>query len=128
MLNGLSDTNRTVYEQLYDMLKENGYNVYSPGQHKGEVLEQYVVISESGTVKGHSLLNKTYKLICYVPFNQYSKMERMTNKLKQDMIAMFPLLRPTGNETPAIYDEKVRGYTASIEYINYRKNINWSVT
>lgn len=124
-MNGISDTSRAVLEQIYDFLKQKEYEVYFPGQHKGEALTQYVVVMDSGTISGIKMIQKTYSIMCYVPLNKYSNTEEMINKIKKDMTELFPLLRPTGTETPAVYDEKVNGYTASIEYMNYRKIPLW---
>lgn len=125
-MNKPSDASRTVWEQMYDYLKSKGYEVYSPGQHEGEALSKYLVIMDSGTISGTRMEQKIYSIMCYIPRNQYSQVEETVNKLKKDMVEMFPLLRPTGNETPVIFDDTVSGYMASIEYMNYRKIPIWS--
>ena len=38
-----------MFTQIYKHLKENGFDVYSIGQHKGICKSPYLVIKENGT-------------------------------------------------------------------------------
>ena len=35
---------KEVSKQIYDLLKQNNFDVYFPSQHKGECISKYVVI------------------------------------------------------------------------------------
>lgn len=113
----------TVWKKIYRHLKEKGFEVYSPGQHKGECNSKYIVINDGGMtiVEGVSSGQKFYEILCYVPINNFSELEPFVFRAKEAMKELFPLIRPSGTETPAVLDEDVEGHMISVEYINYRK-------
>mgnify|MGYP000500093019 CR=1 FL=1 len=39
---------KEVSKQIYDLLKQNNFDVYFPSQHKGECISKYVVIKHDG--------------------------------------------------------------------------------
>ena len=49
-----------MFKELYLHLKNNGFNVYSIGQHKGICKDPYIVISETGDsdISNKNLMNK----------------------------------------------------------------------
>ena len=56
-----------MFTQLYKHLKENGFDVYSIGQHEGICTKPYIVIKENGEseIVGTSLTNDIVELLIY---------------------------------------------------------------
>lgn len=113
----------TVWKKIYRHLKEKGFEVYSPGQHKGECQSNYVVIKDGGMTTSEMVSSgiKMYNLLLYVPYENYSNLEVYMGEIKDAMKELFPLVRPSGLEVPEAIDDEVKAYMVSIEYLNYRK-------
>lgn len=113
---------QTVWQKIYLHLKKLGYEVYSPGQKRDKCTDSYVVIKEGGTYALNSNVNgyKLFDIIIYHPMSNYSSMEFYVENIKQAMKDIGEL-RPTGNETPSIVDDKVEAYTTSIEYQQFKR-------
>ncbi|SQB33395.1 hypothetical protein [Clostridium cochlearium] len=113
---------QTVWQKIYLHLKKLGYEVYSPGQKRDKCTDSYVVIKEGGTYALNSNVNgyKLFDIIIYHPISNYSSMEFYVENIKQAMKDIGEL-RPTGNETPSIVDDKVEAYTTSIEYQQFKR-------
>lgn len=113
----------TVWKQLYRHLKSKGYDVYGPDQKEGYCNKPYVVLKTGVTIglEEISSSERMYDLLVYVPKDKFSEVEEYTDKLKEDMDEMFPLVRTTGSETEPFYDDSVRAYMTSVQYVNYRK-------
>jgi hypothetical protein len=113
---------QTVWQKIYLHLKKLGYEVYSPGQKRDKCTDSYVVIKEGGTYALNSNVNgyKLFDIIIYHPISNYSSMEFYVENIKQAMKDIREL-RPTGNETPSIVDDKVEAYTTSIEYQQFKR-------
>ena len=118
--------NSTVPQSLWQKinlhLKKLGYEVYAPGQKRDKCTDSYVVIKEGGTYALNSNVNgyKLFDIIIYHPMSNYSSMEFYVENIKQ-ALKEIKELRPTGNETPAIVDNKVEAYTTSIEYQQFKR-------
>lgn len=114
---------RTVTEWIYDTLKEAGFNVYAPGQHKGECISEYVVVQDAGNVNTTNMRvkTKTFNILCYVPSSKYFELERFKERITETLRELYPMIIETGNETSSYFDESVKGWTQSIEYENYRQ-------
>ena len=114
---------RTVTEWIYDTLKEAGFNVYAPGQHKGECISEYVVVQDAGNVNTTNMRvkTKTFNILCYVPSSKYFELERLKERIIETLRELYPMIIETGNETSSYFDESVKGWTQSIEYENYRQ-------
>ena len=56
-----------MFAQIYKHLKNNGFDVYSIGQHEGICTNPYIVVKENGEseVVGTSLINDTVELLIY---------------------------------------------------------------
>ena len=54
-----------MFAQIYKHLKNNGFDVYSIGQHEGICTNPYIVVKENGEseVIGTSLINDRLRLI-----------------------------------------------------------------
>lgn len=116
------DNKTTVTEDIYDCLKKAGLEVYTPGQHTGECVSEYVVVQDAGDVNTTEMRvkTKTFNVMCYVPHGRYFDMERLCEKVLKAMRKLYPMMIETGNKTPVVFDDSVKGWTQSIEYANYR--------
>ena len=113
---------RTRWQDIYNHLKQNGIDVYSPGQHQGECTSPYTVVKLAGSsqLRQFSSTQALYYLLCYVPAERYSLLEEYVNQVKDVMRGLQPMIMPTHTETPSYYDVDVHGHMISIEYRNSR--------
>lgn len=113
----------SVLKQIRHHLENKGFNVFYPTQHEGECITEYLVISYTNAVKQEpvSTSGDIYDIMCYVPKNRYSRSMEIAAEVRETMKELFPLVRPTGYETPTFYDEEVNAHMVSIEYVNYRR-------
>lgn len=113
----------SILTQIRDCLEEDGTDVYFPSQHKGNCIKEYVVVKEDGatTVYGVSSERPIYTIMCYVPENNYSRLEPFVLEIKKKMKQIFPLVMYLGNETSSYYDEEIRGHMISFQYQGCRK-------
>lgn len=113
----------SCWKDIYTHLKNEGFDVYSPGQHQGECTSPYVVVKDMGAARfvEFSSNRVLYDIMCYVPKDHFSQLEPFVNSMKTSMRKMFPRIRPAHYETPSFYDDTVKGHMISVQYINYRK-------
>lgn len=111
------------WQDLFDHLKSEGFDVYSPGMKTGECTSEYIVVKNDGSSKMPSFSTNMdfYAVMCYVPQSKYSTLEVMVQKVKESMKKIKPMFKPYGTETSSFYDEKVKAHMISIEYVNYKK-------
>ncbi len=111
------------WEDIVMCLKENGFDVHSPGTKTGECKSPYVVVKNDGSTKLVSFSSNSdfYAVMCYVPKQEYSKLEPMIQKVKATMKKLEPMILPYGTETPSFYDDGYKAHMISIEYKNYKK-------
>lgn len=114
---------KTRYMDIYKHLKDNGIDVYSPAQKKGECKKPYVVVKTGETIQYHqfSSTQTTYDIMCYVPENQYTKLEQYVEKVKGIMAQLNPMIKPLYMETESFFDDTVNAHMVSIQYRNMRK-------
>lgn len=112
-----------VYDLIFVFLKENNFNVFAPNTHKGECVEDYLVLKETNTSKfvNYTTQIVLYDILCYA--KNYTDCLKLKEKVRQAMLKASQIVKPTGNETEAFFDENVKGYMASIEYYNYRREL-----
>lgn len=110
-------------KEIHDLLKQNKYNVFFPGIHKGECTEPYIVVKNGGALDSFIVSSDRpiYELLCYVPTKQYSSMVSFVFGIKKTMKKMYPALEYAGNETDVVYDETVKGWMQSFMYQGVRK-------
>uniref|UniRef100_A0AAU8AYR1 Tail completion protein n=1 Tax=Dulem virus 36 TaxID=3145754 RepID=A0AAU8AYR1_9CAUD len=123
----IPETKKTILKQIYDVLKQNGFDVYFPSQHKGECLSEYVVIKYAGTVNELNVSSERpiYDFLCYVPLDRYSILEQYIYDIKEVLKQLYPLIGYLGNEITSYYDEDVRAHMVSFQYQGIRKIYNW---
>lgn len=113
-----------MWQQIADVLLANDIKVYPPAVHRGECTEEYCVLKDSGAspLNTYSSQRVLYDLMCYVPHTKYTTLESFVLKCKKAMEQTYPMLLPTGLETPSFYDDTVKGYMVSVEYRASRRN------
>ena len=106
-----------MFTDIYKHLKNNGFDVYSIGQHKGICKDPYLVIKESGTseIVGTSLNSDIVEIMIYYPIGAYSKLE----EYKQSTLYAMKILkgiRRVIESSPTIIDDDKKAYTTSYYY------------
>ena len=108
----------SVYEKVFDKLKEENFEVYPPNTHEGDCKSNYVVLLNGSKVQASGFSSQTVLIdvLCYVPGKRYTDMEPFQSNVKSTLESLFPLIIPTGTETQPFYDDTVKGWMVSIEY------------
>lgn len=106
-----------MFAQIYKHLKNNGFDVYSIGQHEGICTNPYIVVKENGEseIVGTSLTNDIVELLIYYPVGTYSKL----NEYKQSVLYTMKLLkgiRRVIDPMPTIIDDDKKAYMTSFIY------------
>lgn len=116
-----------VLKQIRDVLRDAGFDVYYPGQHRGECKSPYIVVKADGSVREITVSSERpiYTIMCYVPPLKYSELEDMGNVARDVLRKVFPLVMYVGNETPSVFDDTVKAHMISFQYQGCRKIINW---
>lgn len=111
------------WQDIFLHLKEAGFDVYSPGTKVGECTEEYIVVKNDGSSKHPTVSsdNDLYAVMCYVPKENYSRLEPMVHEVKKAMKGLEPMILPYGSQTPSYYDDSYKAHMISIEYKNYKK-------
>ena len=106
-----------MFKELYLHLKNNGFNVYSIGQHKGICKDPYIVISETGDsdISNKNLMNKNIELLIYYPLGQYSEFSIYIEKIKKAMKELSHIRRVI-NVNPVIVDDDKQAYMTFLAY------------
>lgn len=109
-----------IYDLIFDLLKENGFDVYAPDSHIGDCINSYIVVKQQAGQKylKYSTQVVFYDILCYA--KNYTDCLKLKESVKEKM-KLIDSVKPTFNETEAFYDESVKCYMASVEYRNYRK-------
>lgn len=121
----MSVEEKTVWECIMDAMKAHSVEAYPPATKNGECIHEYVVIKQDGGSQYQSFSTEAhyYTLLLYVPRNKYASLERFKKEVK-DVVAtdLYPLLMPTGLETPDFYDDTFKAHMVSIQYRNNVRN------
>jgi len=111
------------WQDIFMHLKNQGFDVYSPGMKTGECTSEYLVIKNDGSSKHMSFSTDVdlYAVMCYVPKAKYSTVETLVQRVKSSMKGLEPMILPYGSQTPSYYDDSLKAHMVSIEYKNYKK-------
>lgn len=111
------------WHDIFTHLKNEGFEVYSPGIKTGECISEYLVVKNDGSTKHTSFSTDIdlYAVMCYVPKENYSSLEPLVQKVKNAMKGLEPMIKPYGSQTPSYYDDSLKAHMISIEYKNYKK-------
>lgn len=112
------------WSDIFNHLKNSGFDVYPPGVKGGECKTPYIVVKDAGSQDILTISSKRvlYDIMLYLPRNQYSQIEPYKKRVKESMDGLFPMIRPTNTETASYFDDTVKAWMASIQYQNYQKN------
>ena len=110
-----------MFSQIYNFLKNKGYDVYSIGQHEGKCNNPYIVIQEKGIgqITGTRLSKSTIDLLVYYPKGQYSKFPVWINDLKLAM-REFNKAKRVHDAMSTIIDDDKQAYHTSLTYEKIR--------
>lgn len=106
-----------MFAQIYKHLKNNGFDVYSIGQHEGVCLSPYIVVKENGEseVVGTSLVNDSIELLIYYPFGRYSELSEYKKEILNVMKYQRGIRRVI-EAMPTIIDDDKKAYMTSFTY------------
>lgn len=108
---------------IYNQLKADGFDVYSPGIKAGDCRSPYVVVKISSSTKHTSFSTDValYDVMCYVPKQSYSKLEPYVRSVRESLKKLEPMILPYGQIQPSYYDDTFKAHMVSIMYKNYKK-------
>ena len=111
------------WQDIFNHLKQHGFDVYSPGVKTGTCKSPYVVVMNNGATRypGISTMVDTYSVMVYVPQQSYSQLEVQVESVKAVMKKMEPMILPNNFQTPSFYDDSFKAHMISVEYRNYKK-------
>lgn len=114
---------KSVYKQVFDVLKSNGIEVYEPGQKKGICKSPYVVLKKGAVVEPLTVSSERpiYVIMAYVPENNYSMLETLIYDVKEVLKKIYPLVVYAGNETESFYDDDLKAHMSQIQYQGARR-------
>lgn len=117
-----------VWDIVQKALIDAGIDTYAPAQKTGDCKSPYAVLKDDGSaaVLGYSSEYHYYTLLCYVPRDSYLELGDFVSRAKDIMSAepIYPMLKPTGVETPAFLDDSFNAYMISVQYRNCVRNIH----
>lgn len=116
---------KTIWERIADALRLHGIDVYPPATKQGECKSEYAVLKEDGSnqIGTFSSESHYYTILCYVPKERYTQLSRFKQEIKAIVATdLYPMLMPTGQETPDFYDDTVKAHMVSITYRNSVRN------
>ena len=117
-----------VWDIVQRTLIDNGIDTYPPAQKTGDCKSPYVVLKDEGStpVIGMSSEYHYYTILCYVPKDDYTMLSQFVAEVKQVMSKspIYPMLKPTGTETPSFFDDSFNAYMISVQYRNCVRNIH----
>lgn len=115
-------TQKNVWQIIFDVLKNNGIEVYPPATHNGVCTKPYVVVKKSGSssIYGYSSRRDLYLFMIYVPRTEYSILGDYEAKVKAilDSPPLYPMIMPTGNTEDDYYDDNMNAHLRMITYYN----------
>ena len=106
-----------MFAQIYKHLKNNGFDVYSIGQHEGICTNPYIVVKENGEseVTGTSLINDTVELLIYYTLGKYTELVSYKKKILNVMKYLRGVRRVI-EAMPTIVDDDKKAYMTSFTY------------
>ena len=117
-----------VWDIVQKTLIDAGIDVYPPATYKGDCKAPYCVLKDAGSepISEISSERHFYTLLCYVPRDKYVELADFKEQCKAIMAEspIFPMLMPTGIETPSFFDDTNNSYMISVQYRNNVRNIH----
>lgn len=119
------ETEKTVWENIMDVLIANGIEAYPPATKKGECLRKYVVVKQDGSsqINGYSSRRVYYRFLLYVPRNEYSELSKFEKEVKTVLDEqLYPLIKPSGQTETDFYDDNINGHLRVFLYQNNERD------
>lgn len=119
------DTEKTVWENIADVLKKNGFKVYPPATHKGECTEKYIVLKQDGSsqINGYSSRRVYYRFLLYVPREEYTELTKFEKAVKKVLDEqLYPLIKPSGQTETDYFDDNINGHLRVFLYQNNERD------
>lgn len=116
---------KSIWERVADALISHSIDVFPPATKTGECKKEYVVIKGDGGVQVGTFSSEFnyFTILIYVPKDKFTYLEKFKKEVKEIIASeLYPLLVPTGNETPDFYDDTVKAHMVSILYRNSVRN------
>ena len=106
-----------MFTQIYKHLKNNGFDVYSIGQHEGICTKPYIVVKENGEseIAGTSLTNDIVEILVYYPVGKYSELSNYKKRILNIMKYQKGIRRVI-EPMPTIIDDDKKAYMTSFTY------------
>ena len=117
-----------VWDLVQKTLIDAGIDTYPPATKHGDCTAPYCVLKDAGStvVLGKSSEYHYYDLMCYVPRDSYYALAAFKEHCKEIMAQspIYPMLMPTGTETPSFFDDTYNAHMISVQYRNNVRNIH----
>jgi hypothetical protein len=117
---------RDVWTIVQNALIDAGVDTYAPDTKYGDCTAPYAVLKIDGAAKAGQFSSqyRYYTLLCYVPKGKYKDLLPLAQRCEEIMAKdpIYPMLMPTGAETPPFYDNTYNAYMISIQYRNNVRN------
>lgn len=117
-----------VWDTVQRALIDAGIDTYPPATHKGDCKSPYCVLRDGGSepISKASSERHFYNLLCYVPRTKYTELAAFVERCKAVMAEppIYPMLMPTGVQTPSFFDDTNNSHMISIQYRNNVRNTN----
>lgn len=116
---------KNVWEQISDVLRENGIDVFPPGIRLGECKKEYVVLKQDGSSQYRNFSSEVdyYMFLLYVPANKYSMLSNFEYRVKKVLDEkLYPMLMPTGQKMSDYYDDNYKAHMRAFLYRNVKRN------
>lgn len=111
------------WKTLYTYLQDNGFAVCQPGEHEGDCVEPYLVLTLAGsqTVYGISTDQDLYEILVYYPYGNFEELEEYQKSIKTVLAKKEPVVRIVEDFGFVYHDDDVKAYMTSITYGCYKK-------
>lgn len=117
-----------IWDVIYNKLKAENIEVYTPGQHLGDCMSPYAVVrpQSSAQTGDYSSNTLTCDVLCYVPLSQFSSLEPFVLRVKAVLKTLYPQVKESHFELPGFVDESNKSHMWSIQYEGYQQFFNLS--
>ncbi len=104
------------------LLKENGFNVYSIGQHEGICNEPYVVIGENGQFpfSKPQIVYSIVDIMLFYPIGKYTEFSDFVEAVRE-CLKQIRELKNMCEMSAIVIDHELKAYTQTIKYQVYKR-------
>lgn len=111
-----------MFTKILHCLKDNGFETFSVGEHKGICKSPYVVIKDNGLkpFAKTSLNSHSLDIIILYPFGEFFRVQPFVNSVIL-CLSQLNFLKFTQTQSPTVIDPDVHAYTCSLRYNVFTK-------